>query len=213
MEATEMIEKTTEADTQSEKPEGAVGQPVEDLETVDKSDEAKKARPRNYSFKDKNPEKFDEVEVDGQMFAIPATIGSTYWAVLKVMYENANKPVYPQQLTKAVEELMTDRDPDAWDKYTGREETTVFRRVEGGRGRQKIKPWQDRVINNAKTLTRIGGTAQYGKRLLERGHVLRFEYDDKKRQCFRLHTNLDCLKKKQVAQPEQPPAEPAEVQD
>ena len=183
--------------------DGTVGEPVEKILEVDQSAEAKrKQRARNYSFTVKlsDPQKaarFETVEVNGTEISIPATIGSTYWAILRVMYERANTPVYPDDLVNLVEALMEDAFPERWDIYTGKSETTVFRRVDQKRDRQKIKTWKDRVINNAKTLTRIGGTAQYGMRLKERGHLLRFEYDSKNKPCFVLHTNLDCLKKRE----------------
>jgi hypothetical protein len=201
----------------NEATEGAVGQPVDaDLIEVDnESEDAKRRlRARNYSFADKlaDPQKsakFETVDVKGLgEVSIPATIGSTYWAILRVMYERPNQPVYPDQLVKLVAELMEEAFPDRWDNYTGKAETTVFRRVDQKRDRQKIKTWQDRIIGNAKTLTRIGGTAQYGMRLKERGHLLRFEYDGKKKPCFVLHTTIP--KKPAKVEEAEKPAEAAE---
>jgi hypothetical protein len=199
-----------QSSTESENVSGAVGKAVADLPVVDNSDADKKARPRSYSYAEKmsDPQKaarYDTVDVPGVgEVSIPATIGSTYWAVMKVMYERPNTPVYPNQLCDLVEELMIDRDETAWDIYTGKVETTAYHRAQQKQSRQPIKDWKERVINNAKTLTRIGGVAKYGLRLLERGHILRFEYDAKKRQCFILHTNLECLKAKPAAQDAEP---------
>lgn len=156
-------------------------------------------RGRNYSFLHKRPETLDEVEVNGKSYSIPAAIGSCYWAVLKVCYENADQPVYTEELLKRVAELMEDRDETMWKNYVSKEKTTVYRKADSKRNVQPIKPWQERVINNAKTLTRLGGSSQYGMRLFERGHVLRYEYDDKSMPYFILRTNLDCLKEKDTA--------------
>jgi hypothetical protein len=195
------LEKRTKAATKTDDApvgETVAGEPVDaEMIEVDKSEDgSRRARARNYSFAEKmsDPQKaakFETVEVPGLgEVSIPATIGSTYWAILRVMYENANRPIYPDQLVKLVKDLMEEAFPDRWNIYIGKAETTVYRRVDAKRDRQKIKTWQDRVINNAKTLTRIGGTAQYGMRLKERGHLLRFEYDGKKKPCFILHTSI-----------------------
>jgi hypothetical protein len=150
---------------------------------------AKASRPRNYSFLHKKIEHLDEVDVDGVKHPIPAHIGSTYWAILKVCYERANKPVYESELPDLVDELMLDRDAASWEAYKNKGSTTVHQK-----GQRVIKPaksWQERVVNNAKTLTRQGGNSQYGKRLVERGHVLLPRYDAKMKPYFILSTSLD----------------------
>ena len=43
---------------------------------------------RNYSFKDKNVDSFDVVETNNKTYIIPAGVGSTYWAILKVLFQN-----------------------------------------------------------------------------------------------------------------------------
>lgn len=182
------------ADTGTERKD-VQGEPTVEVEKVVAP---KSVRPRNYSFLHKKATKFDSVEVDGIAHPIPANVGSTYWAILKVAYEHANKPIYQDKLPDMVDELMSDpdaRDPAAWDVYKNKGQTTVFMKGENKRVVKAAKPWQDRVINNAKTLTRLGGNSQYGKRLFERGHVLRYEYDEKFQPYFILRTNLDCLKK------------------
>jgi hypothetical protein len=172
-----------------------MGTPMTPEVIVDLS-QVKKARERNYSFVHKKAETLDEVEIKGNKYSIPAHIGSTYWAILKICYESANKPVLTDDLVKGVDELMRDRDEDSWNEFCGKEKVTVYSKLESKLGTKPIKPWQERVINNAKTLTRLGGKSPYGHRLFERGHVLRFGYVDKK-PCFTLHTTLVCLAEEQ----------------
>ena len=74
-------------------------------------------KPRVYSFRHKNIEKLNTVEVYGKEIPIPASLGSTYWAILKTCYQYADKPVTMEQLCLGVEELMIDRDKEAWEKY------------------------------------------------------------------------------------------------
>jgi DNA-binding NtrC family response regulator len=186
-----------------------VSQIPEPKEEIDQKESANKARrpSRNYSFLSKNPDKLDRVEVNGIEFIIPASIGSCYWAILKVCYENADKPVYLDRLVSSVAEFMQDRDEDAWQRYITKNKTTVYKKVGGERVVQPVKPWQERVVNNAKTLTRLGGESQYGKRLHERGHCLRYEHDDKMQPYVILHTNLAVLsQKKKTAEDDQPKA-------
>jgi hypothetical protein len=161
----------------------------------------KACRPRNFSFLHKKADTLDDVEINGKVFKIPAAAGSCYWALLKVFYESHDQPVYLDDLCNRVASLMEDRDDVAWQNYINKSHTTVQKTVDGERKRavQKIKTWQERVINNAKTLTRLGGESQYGMRLYERGHVLRYEYDSACRPYFILHTNLECLKKESNA--------------
>ena len=164
---------------------------------------SKAVRPRNYSHLERNPETLDEViGVDGVPYKIPATMGSNYWAVLTVMYKNVNTPVYLDALVAGVDAEMRDHDEDSWDGFCNKEKTTVWKRGSAQREIQAIKPWQDRIINNAKTLTRW---KDYGKRLYERGHVLRYEYDDKVKPYFILRTSLDCLKKSKESKPAKTP--------
>jgi hypothetical protein len=191
---TETVKESESVETQTVKP--PIGEPIQVDSVVDVSAIAKRNRPRNYSFMNKKADSLDAVEVNGVSYPIPAAMGSTYWAILKVCYEHANSPVYPEQLLVEVETLMIDRDPKAWETYCGKQQTTVFKKGEQKSGIQDIKSWKERLINNAKTLTRLGGTSQYGMRLFERGHVLRYTNDGKKKPCFILYTSTDVLKGK-----------------
>lgn len=150
-------------------------------------------RGRNFSFKHKEPDTLDEVEVDGQVFKIPAAVGSCYWAVLKVCYEKHDKPVYLDDMIQGVAGFMEDRDDQQWAVYVNKEKTTVHKTIEGAKTRtvQKIKTWQERIINNAKTLCRTGGNSAYGLRLTERGHCLKFHHDDDGRPYFILKTSVE----------------------
>jgi hypothetical protein len=92
-----------------------------------------------------------------------------------------------------VDEIKCEHDEDAWNEYCNKENTTVFKRGSGVREVQQIKNCEERTINNAKTLCRW---KDYGKRLYERGHVLRHEHDEHAKPYFILRTSLDCLKAK-----------------
>lgn len=155
-----------------------------------------RSRSRNYSFLHKKPDTLDEVECGDKTFSIPAQAGCSYWAILKVCYERADKPITVDQLCDCVAELMTDRDEEKWERYCGKSKTTVYHKLEQKRNVQKTKPWQERIINNAKTLTRLGGNSKYGLRLYERGHQLCFEHDDNDQPYFILRTDISDLKQK-----------------
>lgn len=170
-----------------------VAEPMAETVVNVQSEQEKKERARNYSFKHKKNDTMDTAEKDGVSYPIPANVGSTYWAIIKVGYNHANERIYIDQLVKEVQEIMIDRDPDEWDKFCGRKEVRAHSKLTAASTTQDAKPWKERLINNAKTLTRIGGKSAYGLRLVERGHVLRFEYDEKDLPCFVLYTNLDVL--------------------
>ena len=132
---------------------------------------------RNYSFKDKNPDSFTHV---GD-FIIPSRRGSTYWAVLVVLYTHFNERVYADQLLNEGRDLLIEE--ERWDQFVKKSHTTGYRK--GQRIRREVKDWRQRFLCNAKTLTRVGtGTNQYGLRLKERGHVLLFAYDEQDKGYF-----------------------------
>jgi hypothetical protein len=139
------------------------------------------SRPRSYSQLCRNPDSLDEIEVDGATYKIPATMGSNFWAILRVMYSHLNKPVYSDQLVKEVGELMTEFNSKSWDRFRNKEKTVVWRRSQQRSEVKAISGWKERIAANAKTLTRVN---DYGKRLCERGHSLCLEYDDKGRPYF-----------------------------
>jgi hypothetical protein len=121
-------------------------------------------RKRNYSFGRHNPDRFDRIETDGQTLVIPATIGTSFWAVLRVCFENPNRPMYLSELVEMVAAIMQARDTDKWEDFCQK------------RG---AKPWQERLILCAKMLIRRTGNHPYGLRLAEQGHALDLERDDK----------------------------------
>ena len=144
------------------------------------------SRPRSYSQLYRNSDCFDEIEVEGKTYKIPATMGSNYWAILRVMYANLNKPVYFDQLVHEVDALMEDYDPEGWEHFQNKGKVAVWKRTQ-----QKIEvkvaaSWQDRIRSNAKTLTRW---KDYGLRLYERGHALTLTYDEKQQPYFILQDN------------------------
>ncbi len=167
-------------------------------QAADAKAEAEKDRARNYSFKQKNPQSLDVVEVNGTSYVIPAAMGSIYWAILKVCYENVNRPVYFGQLLDGVAQHIQDRNPDDWDDIINKKKTTVHKQSTGVSEAKDTKSWQERIINNAKTLTRW---KDYGMRLYELGHVLVFSYDKDVKPCFTLHTNLDALNQPKTVGP------------
>ena len=153
---------------------------------------------RNYSFLLKRPDSFDRVERGKDVFIIPARIGSTYWAILKVMYERHDTPVHAEELCNQVAALMLDRDEAAWFAYIGN--ATVSRL--GADHPKPVKDWRDRIICNARTLTRLGGNNPYGLRLKERGHQLCIECDANGKTHFILMTT----EKDESANKDRPPA-------
>jgi len=165
-----------------------------EIESDTKMDSSEKPRrPRNYSHLQRNPATLDEVQgSDGKMYKIPATMGSIFWAILSAMYEKVDNPVYPNSLISRVDEIMRDHDEKKWEASCSKNNTTVWSKGKKELGVQSIKSWQNRVITNTKTLTRV---KDYGKRLCERGHVLRMEHDGKAQPYFILYSNLDSLEK------------------
>lgn len=137
-----------------------------------------KQRPREFSFMHKNPDSFESVETpDGDTFSVPAQVGSTYWGILKVLYVNANKKVFADDLFSQVAECMQDRDAAAWERYLNKANVKAYHKAEQAHRVKPANSAQDRVIGNAKTLTRTGGNFPYGKRLAERGHSLRYDHE------------------------------------
>jgi hypothetical protein len=131
-------------------------------------------RSRNYSFSRHNPDDFDQIEVDGKTLVIPANIGTSFWAVLRVCFENPNRPIYPKELVERVAVIMEARDATKWEDFCKKNET---------------KPWQERLIMCAMMLIRRSGNHPYGLRLAEQGHTLDLENDGSGRQFFILRTS------------------------
>jgi hypothetical protein len=126
---------------------------------------------RNYSFLHKPDSTFDAVETDdGEVYIIPAQSGSTYWAILRVIFEHYGSPMRIDDIIDEVAELLEDRDPDKWDRYKNK--TSVTTRKDGQKVSKPANNWRKRLETNIKTLTRSGGKNPYGLRLLERGYRL-----------------------------------------
>jgi len=131
---------------------------------------------RNFSFLHHNLDRFDEVEDDdGKKFHIPAQVGSTYWAILKVCYMYHDQPLKMSEIVDGAAEILEDRDPDKWDRFRGK---TVVKTLKNGEIIEKeAQCWRKRLETNVKTLMRHGGNSTYGLRLIELGHILRQEPD------------------------------------
>ena len=154
-------------------------------------------RPRSYSFKHKIAKamanadyaKMDHVVIGEVKYLIPATIGSTYWAALKVGFLHPNEKIYFDDFVQWGSDLMKDRDEDKWNKYCSKDQTTVYHKTDGSKVKQKANTWQERFIGNAKTLTRVGGNSPYGQRLNELGHVWEYACDEELKPYFILKLN------------------------
>jgi hypothetical protein len=129
---------------------------------------------RNHSFSRYNPDDLDQIEVDGKTLVIPANIGTSFWAVLRVCFENPNRPIYPNELVEKVAVIMKARDAKKWEEFCTKKET---------------KPWQERLILCAMMLIRRSGNHPYGLRLAEQGHTLDLEYNVSGTQFFILRTS------------------------
>ena len=130
---------------------------------------------RNYSFLHKPDSTFDAVETDTETYIIPAQSGSTYWAILRVIFEHFGQTMRVDDIIDEVAELLEDRDPDKWERYKNK--TSVTTRKDGQKVSKPANNWRKRIETNIKTLTRSGGTNPYGLRLLERGYRLSWEPD------------------------------------
>lgn len=159
--------------------------------------EVSPSKGRNYSFKHRSDSTLDAVESDdGNAYVIPAQPGSTYWAILRIVYEYADIPLKTDQIIDEVAELLEDRDPDKWEHYKNKNSITT--RKNGQQVKKKANDWRRRIETNIKTLTRSGGSNPYGKRLIERGHILRWEpghFEGKGAFVLRTDTNQPIRKK------------------
>lgn len=129
---------------------------------------------RNYSFLHRNPDSLDVVEDGEKSFVVPAQPGSTYWAILKVGYENHDKPIKKDEYILLIAELLEDRDPCKWEKFKQKSKVKSFKN--GIIVEKNANDWKTRIEANIQMMTRHGSNSPYGIRLIERGHILRFEY-------------------------------------
>jgi len=129
---------------------------------------------RNFSFLHRNPDSLDAIEDDdGLTFVIPAQVGSTYWAILKVCYLHHDTPLKIDQIVTEAAEILEDRDPDKWENFKNKKMVKTLKN--GEVVEKEAQPWRKRLETNVKTLMRHGGKNAYGKRLKEKGHILRQE--------------------------------------
>lgn len=163
------------------------------------------SKERNYSFLHRNQEGLDSVAgEDGKEFVIPATPGTWYWAILRYCYENHDKPLTLKAIIDGAVEIYSGRDPEKFETYKNKDKIKVYK--EGQLVEREANNWEMRIGTNVKTLTRHGGNNPYGKRLRERGHILRWEPDQMEGQgAFVLRTNtsdpLPRTKKKKNSSP------------
>lgn len=129
---------------------------------------------RNYSFLHKDQESLDLAEdANGQTFVVPAQPGSCYWAILKVAYENHDSPISVTDFIDQVAFVMEERDEEKWERFKNK---TRVKTIKADSLIEKdANDWRSRIETNIKTMTRHGGSNPYGNRLLERGHILRWE--------------------------------------
>ena len=130
-------------------------------------------KPRNYSFLSKKQASLDAVEDGDETFIIPAQCGSCYWAIIKIGYEHHDEPISIRDFVDEVAELLEDRDIEKWESFKNKK--TIKTQKDGTIVEKLANPWRKRIETNIKTLTRNGGSNPYGKRLIERGHILRWE--------------------------------------
>jgi hypothetical protein len=105
--------------------------------------------------------------------AIPAIFGTCYWAILRYMFLNPDRPVGAKELCEGVREIMTDRDPFKWSRFETK--TSGSADSNAGVSERSHEDWRDRLVRNARNLCRLGGIGAYGQRLIEMGRVLRYE--------------------------------------
>lgn len=130
---------------------------------------------RNYSFLHKDEGVLDIVEDGDLSFVVPAQPGSCYWAILRIGYENHDKPIRLNDFIDLVASLMEERDPAKWNRFKNKTKVKAVKFT--GVVEKEANDWRVRVETNIRTMTRHGGSNPYGNRLMERGHILRWEPD------------------------------------
>lgn len=130
---------------------------------------------RSYSFLHKKEETLDVVEDGDLHFVVPAQPGSCYWAILRIGYEHHDKPIKLNDYIDMVAALMEDRDPKKWERFKSKLRVKTVKN--SSLVEKDANVWRDRVETNIKTMTRHRGSNAYGNRLVERGHILRWEPD------------------------------------
>lgn len=128
-----------------------------------------------------------------EIVEIPAIPGTLYWAILTFMYQNANRLVPVSEYCDGVAKIMEGWSASKWEKYCGKETIKTVRKndlqemyvVEQGAG-----SWEQRSVSNGRNLCRIQGANAYGKRLINRGHVMRYFTGEDGEGFFVLYTQL-----------------------
>jgi hypothetical protein len=131
-------------------------------------------RSRHFNFHCKSLDSIQVETPNGPFeFVIPAIHRSCYWAILRYMYLHPNRPVPANELCAGVQRIMTDTDPMKWSRFEGKE--SVFTVINGETVRKPAQQWKNRLLKNARNLCRLRGNGAYGRRLIDLGHVLRYE--------------------------------------
>lgn len=147
-----------------------------DQQVAEVNQAADDEKARNYSFSHRSDETLDAIEEgDDILHVIPAQPGSTYWAILRIGYEHADQPLRTDEYIDLVAELLEERDAEKWERYRNKDNVTTHKN--GQKVQKDANGWRKRLETNIKTLTRTGGSNPYGQRLIERGHILRWEPD------------------------------------
>lgn len=168
-------------------------------EQIVASDSVEIKNKRNYSFINKDAEVLDVVEDKGVSYIIPAQPGSCYWAILKVAYENHDKPIRKEDFIDAIAQLLEERDPEKWARFVNKKSVKTYKNNEVVQ--KEANDWRKRIETNIKTMCRHGGPNPYGQRICERGHILRWEadaFEDSGGYCLRTDTNKPLPRKKKV---------------
>ena len=168
-------------------------------EEIIKSDSAQIQAKRNYSFLAKDKEALDVVESGDASFVVPAQPGSCYWAIIRIGYENHDQPIRKDDFIDAIAALMEDRDPERWSRFVNKKKIKTFKKQEVVE--KDANDWRSRVETNIKTMCRHSGSNPYGQRLIERGHILRYEpdaFDGAGGYCLRTTTNEPVQRRKKA---------------
>lgn len=165
-------------------------------EEIIQSDAAQVENKRNYSFLAKNEDTLDVVEDGEQSFVVPAQPGSCYWAILKIGYENHDRPIRRNDFIDQIAQMLQDRDPEKWQRFVNKDKVKTFRNKQVVE--KEATDWRARIETNIKTMCRHSGSNPYGQRLCERGHILRWEadaFDGEGGYCLRTDTNQPLIRR------------------
>lgn len=161
--------------------------------TVEISEQPKKKQ-RQSSFTIAGKTNIDSVVIETKTgveeVVIPATHRTNYWAVLKFMYLNAERKVRMDEFCDGVASVMREADPRRWDRFMNKDRIKTNRgKLDGVRKNveQEARDWKMRLITNARNLCRCQPREN---RLIERGHVLRYDLDSDGQPYFYLYLSI-----------------------